>query len=104
MKNKHKEKEFNDQYDYDRIKLCQYCGYQLTRLKSDISLVRCPKCGNKARSDEDREPMCVDTSSIIARHSNMNEIRGVFTEDVARRLKEQIDGIYDINDLIDTVS
>jgi len=34
----------------------------------------------------------------------MNEIRGVFTEDVARRLKEQIDGIYDINDLVDIVN
>ena len=104
MKTKHQEKEFNDQSDYDRIKLCQYCGFQLTRLKSDISLVRCPKCGNKARSDEDLEPTCVDSFSMIARHSKMNEIRGVFTEDVARRLKEQIDGIYDINDLVDIVN
>ena len=104
MKNKHEEKEFLDQPDYDRIKLCQYCGFQLTRLRSDVSLVRCPRCGNKARSDEDREPSCVDSSSMIARHSKMNEIRGVFTEDVARRLKEQMDGIYDINDLVDSVS
>ena len=99
MKKKTKEIEFQDQGEYDKIKLCQWCGTQLTKLGNDISLVRCPWCGNKSRSDEDKDPQCVDSTTMILRHSKMNEIKGVFDPETAKRLREQIDGVYDVKDL-----
>ena len=103
MKKDNKDRDFQDQDKYDRIKLCQWCGYQLTRLGNDISIVRCPKCGNKARSDEDKDPQCVDTATMISKHSKMNEIKGEFSPEVAAMLREQIDGVYDICDLAEMV-
>ena len=85
------------QDEYDKIPLCRWCDAPLCRL-GKIPAVKCPACGRKTSNDV-QGPHAYDSVDFCARGKGQMEIKGEFSEETARLLREQIEGVYDYNDL-----